>query len=84
MYTAPNGMIFKDYWESIEYGKTVLRKEKEALFVRTGFEKIQCPNCGGEAALREDKFYICERCGMFSLSTYSGEDEEDIEDESEG
>lgn len=84
MYTALNGMVFNDYWESIKWAKAQLEKEKEAIFAKANFKDTKCPNCGGEAALREDKFYICERCGMFSLSTYSGEDEEDIEDESEG
>lgn len=77
MYTAPNGIVFKDYWESIEYGKSVLQKEKESLMEKAGFQNIQCPNCGGEAALKGDEFYICGRCGLASLAVFEEDENED-------
>lgn len=52
MYTAPNGMVFKDYWAAMEYNREEIQKDYDELF---GKNKVKCPLCKKSAVKSEVK-----------------------------
>lgn len=77
MYTAPNGMVFKDYWAAMEYNREEIQKDYDELF---GKNKVKCPLCNKPAIKSEVKeIYICGYCNR-AFSLIQGEDENESED----
>lgn len=71
MYIAPNGMKFKDYWESMEYNRAEIKKDLDSLLKK---HKSICPICKNKCIKSTvSGIYICGNCNKaFSLE---GEDE---------
>lgn len=77
MYTAPNGMIFDNYFDSMEYNREEIQKDYDELF---GKNKVKCPLCKKSAVKSEVKeIYICGYCNR-AFSLIQGEDENESED----
>lgn len=73
MYTAPNGMVFKDYWAAMEFNRKEIKKEFDSLFSEY---KFICPVCKKQcikSSIRD--IYICVSCNK----AFSMEEEDESE-----
>lgn len=74
MYTAPNGMKFNSYWDSMNYCRKQLRKEFAEIVSKS---KGICPVCGSECIKSKiSEVYICGKCfKAFTLEVTGDESE---------
>ena len=73
MYTAPNGMIFKDYWAAMEYNRQEIKKELKKIFEKAN--KGICPKCKSVCLKSSVKdVYVCRSC-MMAFTPKENDDE---------
>lgn len=73
MYTAPNGMIFEDYWAAMEYNRQEIKKELKKIFEKAN--KGICPKCKRVCLKSSVKdVYVCKSC-MMAFTPKENDDE---------
>ena len=73
MYTAPNGMVFKDYWAAMEYNRQEIQKELKKIFEKA--YKGICPKCKRVCLKSSVKdVYVCKSC-MMAFTPKENDDE---------
>ena len=73
MYTAPNGMVFKDYWAAMEYNRQEIQKELKKIFEKAN--KGICPKCKRVCLKSSVKdVYVCKSC-MMAFTPKENDDE---------
>ena len=73
MYTAPNGMIFDNYFDSMEFNRREIQKELEKIIGERN--KSLCPKCK-RACLKSsvNDVYVCRSC-MMAFTPKENDDE---------
>ena len=73
MYTAPNGMIFDNYFDSMEFNRREIQKELEKII--GGRNKSLCPKCKNVCLKSSVKdVYVCRSC-MMAFTPKENDDE---------